>query len=208
MKVTTHPNHIKVNNFSTESTYAQTMNRFEDILENKLGVVQKTKPISNKVDLKKKTSADKKDYKAEEVSKNVKNKSLDVTEKINKFFKDTPMKNLGAEFEAAQDKYGVNAFFLASVAALESGKGTSKIAQDKKNLFGFKAYDHNPYASAEKFENFADGIDKVAKYLSEEYLHENGKYYFGDSIEDINQNYATDKEWNVKVNNIMTRMME
>lgn len=35
----------------------------------------------------------------------------------------------------------VNALFLASVAALESGWGKSKIAQNKNNLFGWKGKD-------------------------------------------------------------------
>ena len=42
-----------------------------------------------------------------------------------------------------EKKYNINGIFLASMAIHESGWGTSQIAQDKKNLFGYGSYDRN-----------------------------------------------------------------
>lgn len=48
-------------------------------------------------------------------------------------------------FYYAEKQYKINGVFLAGVAIHESGWGTSKIALDKKNLFGYGAMDSNPY---------------------------------------------------------------
>ncbi len=192
MKINTHPKHIDLNKVSNKSTYNQTMQRFESILENKMGINNRQKPPVK--------------INSSDISGNVTTKSFDAANKIDKYFKNTPLDGLGKSFEEAEDKYGVNAFFLASIAAHESAYGSSKIARDKNNLFGFQAYDGSPYKSARSFNSFQDGIDKVAKYLSEEYLNENGRYYMGKSIKDINKNYATDKRWHEGISKIIQEM--
>lgn len=204
MKIKTHPMHMDIGGISRGSSYSKTMGRFEFILQNKLGV---SKPQRVLPDFSPESS-EKLTLKASEIVADVKQKSVGAADKIDAYFKDTPLKNLGSAFEKAQDKYGVNAFFLASIAGLESGNGTSRIAKDKRNLFGFGAFDDSPYESAKSFSSFEEGIDKVAKYLSEEYLHENGNYYRGNSTEDINKSYATDKNWHKKINRIIDKMTE
>ena len=62
--------------------------------------------------------------------------------------------NAGVFFEIEQ-KYNINGVFLASVAIHESGWGTSLIAKDKNNLFGYGAYDSSPYQSSFSFDTFA-----------------------------------------------------
>lgn len=205
MKVKMHPKHMEIGGMQEQSTYAATMNRFESILHGKLGVKKLANPNLNSIEV---DSSTKFALSSSEISNNVTKKSLGAADKINKYFKNTPLKNLGVAFERAQDKYGINAFFLASIAALESGNGTSAIAKDKKNLFGFGAFDENPYESAKRFSSFEEGIDKVAKYLAEEYLHENGNYFRGTSTEDVNRSYATDEFWHNKINGIIDKMLE
>ncbi len=109
--------------------------------------------------------------------------------------KGTAMEGFGKYFEKAEKEYGINALFLASLAAHESAMGTSRIAKNKNNLFGFQAYDRSPYASAKKFNSIEEGIMEVAKYISKNYLNENGKYFNGYSIEGIGKRYATDPNW-------------
>ena len=58
------------------------------------------------------------------------------------------------------------------MAIHESGWGSSKIAKDKKNLFGFGAYDRSPYDSAVTFATYEEGIETVAKYLVKNYINE------------------------------------
>ena len=54
-------------------------------------------------------------------------------------------------FYYIENQYQINGIFVASIAIHESAWGTSKIARDKKNLFGYGAYDSNPYNGAYQF---------------------------------------------------------
>ena len=119
----------------------------------------------------------------------------------------TGLEGLGEAFVDAEKKYGVNAWFLTGLAAHESGFGSSKIATEKNNIFGFKAYDSSPYESASTFATKAEGIDVVAKYLSEAYLTPGGTYYNGVSIDSIGKRYATDPQWANKVKQHMANLL-
>ncbi len=119
----------------------------------------------------------------------------------------TGLEGLGNSFVEAEQKYNVNAWFLAGLAIHESGYGSSKIATEKNNVFGFQAYDASPYASARTFTTKAEGIDVVAKYISENYLTAGGKYYNGVSIEGIGKRYATDPNWSTAVKKHMANLL-
>lgn len=126
---------------------------------------------------------------------NVTQKSMMSVSEIDEKLKGTRLEGLGGSFKQAEEKYGVNAMFLLGLAIHESDFGNSKIARDKNNLFGFKAYDRSPYRSAQSFSSLKEGIDTVARYLSENYLRKDGKYFNGLSIRDIGKKYATDPRW-------------
>lgn len=113
-------------------------------------------------------------------------------------------------FYDVENKYNINGVFMAALAIHESGWGTSKIANDKKNLFGFGAYDSNPYEYAVSFDTYSLGIESVAKHLAKQYLYEagtpiyngetaQGLYYNGPTLSGVNTRYATDPDWYVKV---------
>ena len=113
-------------------------------------------------------------------------------------------------FYNAEQKYKINGIFLASIAIHESAWGTSQIAKEKHNLFGFGAYDRSPYESANTFDDYSNGIDAVAKYLSVNYINVAGTkindeliatatYYNGPTISGVNTRYCTDKEWSTKI---------
>lgn len=123
-------------------------------------------------------------------------KPSDVSEHfINNRLQGTALEGLGGAFKRAEEKYGVNALFLVSLAMHESNVGRSRIARDKNNLFGFQAYDRSPYSSAGRFMSREACIDHVAGYISRNYLSPSGKYFHGYSIESMNVCYATDKNW-------------
>jgi len=137
----------------------------------------------------------------------------DVTKKshvskefIDKKLEGTALEGLGESFKKAEAKYGVNALFLAALAAHESAMGTSRIARDKNNLFGFGAFDRSPYASAKKFASKEEGIMEVAAYLSKHYLKEGGKYFSGYSVEAIGKRYASDPNWANALKSQMSRL--
>ena len=109
-------------------------------------------------------------------------------------------------FYYAERQYGINGIFLASMAIHEGGWGTSKIANDKKNLFGYGAYDSDPYGGAMTFDTYAEGIDLVARVLAKTYLYPagtdiydgliaTGTYYNGPTLAGVNTRYASDKNW-------------
>lgn len=117
-------------------------------------------------------------------------------------------------FSEIETKYNINGVFVAAIGIHESNWGTSNIAKDKKNLFGFGAYDATPYESALTFETYAEGIDTVAKWLAKNYLNEGGivlpsgdvaegRFFNGATVAGVNMKYATDTNWKNRVFSIM-----
>ena len=118
-------------------------------------------------------------------------------------------------FYNAEQKYNVNGILLVAMAIHESGWGTSAISLDKKNLFGYGAYDNDAYNSAYTFSTYAEGIDLVAKVLAKAYLNPagmtmadgdttTGRYYSNPTLTGINTRYSTDPNWCTKVFSYMT----
>ena len=119
----------------------------------------------------------------------------------NKIFKEN-----AEYFYYIEEQYGINGVFVAAVAIHESGWGTSKIAKNKYNLFGYGAYDSNPYNGAYSFESYSESIDLIARVFVKYYLNPkgtsiydnqkaSGKYYSGNTLSSVNKKYATDKNW-------------
>ncbi len=113
-------------------------------------------------------------------------------------------------FYNAEKKYNINGIFLASIAIHESAWGTSQIANDKHNLFGYGSYDATPYESSFEFADYSEGIETVAKSLVKYYLNPSGTkiyggetasawYYNGPTLKGVNTRYASDSKWHEKV---------
>ncbi len=100
--------------------------------------------------------------------------------------------DLAGEFVAAEEKYGVNAVFLAGLAALESGWGRHCFRPN--NFFGW---------GKKSFDTPAEGIDFVAEKIAAYYLSKDGKYYHGVSLSGVNVSYNGSKAWTEKVGGIM-----
>lgn len=117
-------------------------------------------------------------------------------------------------FYYVEQEYGINGIFVASVGIHESGWGTSAISLDKKNLFGYGAYDSDPYGYASDFSSYSTGIDLVSRVFMKYYLNPKGTviynnevaegtYYNGSTLTAVNKCYATDKNWANAVYNWM-----
>jgi beta-N-acetylglucosaminidase len=102
------------------------------------------------------------------------------------------LKGLGKYFIKAEKDYGVNAIFLCSVAALESGWG--RYCFKENNMFG---YGNLSFASR------AECIDFVASKISKNYLSKEGKYYNGCTVKGVNKRYNGRQEWEDTVVQIM-----
>lgn len=155
--------------------------------------------------------------KAELISKLSKNMKLNqpsclTLEQFEKIFtneakdKNGIFKENAKYFYYIEQSYGINGVFVAAIGIHESAWGTSRIATNKKNLFGYGAYDMNAYASAYSYNGYAAGIDMIARVLVKNYLNPKGtsiyngeiatgKYYNGNNLAGVNKKYATDKNW-------------
>ena len=102
------------------------------------------------------------------------------------------LKGCGRYFIDAQEKYGINAEFLAAIAIHESGNGSSVAARRKNNFFGLMGK-----RGALSFSSQKECIDCVAKNLTKP-----RGYYFGRgryTISSIGRKYASDKRWSARV---------
>ncbi len=112
---------------------------------------------------------------------------------------DSPLVGLGDTFVAVQEEHSVDALYQAAHAVHESAWGTSTIAQDKGNLFGWGAEDSDPYGGAKRFDSFEDCVWYVMEQVKELYLTPGDFRYNGPNLDGMNVYYATDDEWDVKI---------
>lgn len=121
---------------------------------------------------------------------------------FNKAFEGTGMAGLGSSIIEAENRYGVNGLFLASIASLESGWGNSYAARYRNNLTGFGG-------GRTRFSSKHDCLMQTASLLSKNYLNPNGKYYsksFGATLKGVNQYYCEQKSWAGKISNQMNHI--
>ena len=109
-------------------------------------------------------------------------------------------------FYYIEKQYNVNGIFVAAVGIHESGWGTSSICVDKKNLFGYGAYDRDPYTNAYSYSGYESSIDLIARVFAKYYLNPagtviydgqiaEGDYYNGATLSGVNCCYASDQNW-------------
>ena len=116
---------------------------------------------------------------------NITAKQLDVKLK-------NKLKGCGQYFIEAQNKYGINAEFLAAIAIHESGNGKSLLARRKNNFFGLMGK-----RGALSFSSPKECIECVAKNLTKK----NGNYYGKGryTISSIGRKYASDRKWSTRI---------
>jgi len=125
--------------------------------------------------------------------------SSETPARINGFLQGTAMAGLGDSFMHAEQSYHVSARYFVAHAILESAWGSSAIARDKHNLFGFNADDANPYKDATTFPSFDACIQYVAQFIAQNYLTPGGRYFHGPTLRGMNVDYATDPQWAEKI---------
>ena len=136
-------------------------------------------------------------------------KILNDSKDVNKIFA-----NNAEYFYYIEKQYNINGVFVAAVGIHESAWGTSKIAKEKNNLFGYGAYDSNPYNGAYNFSSYSESIDLIARVFVKYYLNPKGTaiyggekaagtYYNGPTLTGVNKKYATDPNWS---NSVYTHM--
>ncbi|CAB3391125.1 SH3 domain-containing protein [Kyrpidia spormannii] len=131
----------------------------------------------------------------------------EIDQFIREHHPESPLVGMGNAFVQAGQQYGVNPQYLAAHAILESGWGLSSIALDKKNLFGYGAYDGDPYNAAATFASYQDSIRFIAYFVRHQYLDSSGRWYGGSpTLDGMNVHYATDPDWAEKIASLMEQM--
>ncbi|WP_175609653.1 peptidoglycan hydrolase [Haladaptatus litoreus] len=124
---------------------------------------------------------------------------------------DSPLIGLGSTWVDVGNQEGINAVYMAAHAAWESAWGTSNIAQDKNNIYGWKAYDSCPYSCAESFSTKSECIRTVMPVIRDEYLTPGGDHYYssyGPTLRGMNQDYATDISWAEGIRDVMNSLAD
>lgn len=108
-----------------------------------------------------------------------------------------------------ENELGINPFFILGIINAENpilhGKFSS-IVKDKNNLMSWTAFDQDPYNKATKFNNYSAAIIHPARFLSQNYLNPQGKYYVDGTVKGVNKHYATAKNWYSNVNYGMKKL--
>lgn len=146
----------------------------------------------------------------------IRSRSIATAEQLDAYIQSWTVENsvmmgIGRELKRIEDKWGVNAEILLSLAAHESGKGTSAIARDKNNLFGIRATDGNPYGNAEGFHSISDNLEYMAQLMLHEGYLDPGSWRYhgghvGDKASGMNIKYASDPYWGEKVTGHMVAL--
>lgn len=113
---------------------------------------------------------------------------------------------LAPSFIELQKEAGINAQFMFAHAILETGWGSSTIANYKNNYFGFQAYDTCALTCAKYFPTGKEGLRAYVYKIYRDYLTSTGPYYNGSTLLGMNVKYATDKGWSEKIANLMAQM--
>lgn len=133
-------------------------------------------------------------------------KAMGYTEKATVFPRtsstQTAMHEVGGQFVSAQNIYGINSLLMFALAIHESGAGTSRLAIEKNNLFGWGAIDSNP-SDAHMFESIEKSIYEHAGINLRGFISvENWRYFgviLGNKNNGMNTKYASDPYWGHKI---------
>lgn len=110
----------------------------------------------------------------------------------------------GVYFKEAESLYGVNALLTFALAKNESASGTSSLARNKNNIFGYGAVDSDPYNQAYGYSSVRDSIMDYATHTYS-YMNAGRVYYFGThagtKVSGRNVKYASDPLWGEKLAN-------
>ncbi len=185
------------------TTYLNPNQKYEDekTEENNSSTTNKTNSSKSASDLKATLSMNMALNKPSGLSIEQFKKVLTDSKDTNKIFT-----NNAQYFYYIEKQYNINGIFVAAVGIHESAWGTSKLALEKKNLFGYGAYDSNPYNGAYNFSDYSESIDLLARVFVKYYLNPKGtsiyggekatgNYYNGATLAGVNTRYASDKNW-------------
>lgn len=196
---------LKTEKFSKDTFEFQNRNEYDYFITPKDGITANnyknisTYEINNRLNkkLKKLDEKIKKLMPAPESMPKVVNTKLDVAhtkyygsaDALNQYFIGGVLEGKGQKLIEFQNKYGVNALFLAAITMVESGGGKSAVARNKYNVAGIMTKQNGKYTT-KRFNNVDECLESLAKNIKNNYINQNRE-----TIEKINKKYAEDKYW-------------
>lgn len=115
----------------------------------------------------------------------------------------TALQSLSNGYVYMEEVYGINSLFLVSISAEESGWGTSSLAINNNNIGGIKSSD----GGFAYFSDWFDCLNYKADLLYNEYLSEDGLYFNGYSIWNVNMLYCEQEQWADNLNTIADELL-
>lgn len=112
----------------------------------------------------------------------------------------------GQDFIDAQNESGLNAEYLISHSAEETGWGTSNILRTKFNFFGIGAFDSSPYQSAYNYDGFKAGLVAGAKWIFENYANKGQSTLYTMRWNNNVHQYATNPDWDTNIATIWSNL--
>lgn len=113
---------------------------------------------------------------------------------------ESSMAKLAGAFVDAENEYGINAFFLAGLAALEGGWAKSDRAIYDNNLTGMAVFSDSSTGTI--YDSKYECILDTARQLRKFYLTPGAEHYNGTSSSDIEMSYCAKKDWNEQIDKI------
>jgi beta-N-acetylglucosaminidase len=130
--------------------------------------------------------------------------SVEDMNAIINYYEATAFQGHADAFIQAAEITGLNPIYIFAHAAVESGFGTSYLAQDRHNYFGIAAYDSNPDAALAMGNGVTSGIVAGAMWIKENY-YDCGYI----TLEDMhNAGYATADDWANDISSIMNKAIQ
>lgn len=113
----------------------------------------------------------------------------------------TPFVNKGQVFIDAAKKTGFNPIYILAHAGIESGWGTSYLAQTRGNYFGIGAFDSNPDMAYDLGDSVEEGIIAGALWINENFYNAGAISLAGMQA----YGYASNAEWPYQIAYVISR---
>jgi hypothetical protein len=107
----------------------------------------------------------------------------------------SPLVGLGEALVSAGRAHGLSAYYLAGHAAWDSIWGTSAVATNKNNLFGYGVTPACPYDCAVPFNSREESISFIAPLVKADYLTPGGRFYTSPTLAGMEPIYSGNPDW-------------
>ena len=124
-------------------------------------------------------------------------------EQIYQILEGNALQTLSRGFYWAEQEHKVNILFVIAITRLESSNGRSSLAISNNNLGGVKS-SGGGYGY---YNDWGESLNDICRLISNEYLSEDGLFYNGTSMWNVNKKYCEESDWADKLNQMCYEML-